>query len=723
MLYYQIAIDVPLPQLFTYRSEIEIPLGSRVKVRFGSRGFVVGVVWQSIAVSHIDFDLAKIQPVIEVLDDGFIFDDNWRRYMNFASQYYHYPIGQTMATSLPKDLLQTKNFVLKAPIRHYALTDNGRDIVLPKQAVKQQALWEALLAGSLDDNHAKNIHTQAKTILNDWFNAGWVQILEQPKGRAIPSEHQLNDEQQLATDQIISALNSFQVFLLHGITGSGKTEVYFHAMAKALADGKQVLFLLPEINLTPQLLKRIDQRFEHVSMAVLHSQMANGERTQNYVKALLGQAQLILGTRLSVLTPLQNLGLIVVDEEHDGSFKQENELRYQARDLAVWRAKQAQCPIVLGSATPSLESWQKTKSHQYQLLRLTQRAHEHAVLPAVILDNIARQKTEHGFAALAIEALQKNYEQDGLSLVYLNRRGFAPVLMCADCGHSFACPFCSAKMVLHQRARHLRCHHCDHHHAIPNICPTCGNQDLTAIGHGTQRVEETLRQLLPQSNVVRVDRDSTSRKNDWEQLYSQIQNQEIDVLVGTQMLAKGHDFPNLNLVVVLDADGSLFSADFRAPERLFAELMQVSGRSGRADKVGKVIVQTKLPEHKVFQALVKHDYISFADAELAERELFAVPPFSFSIAIRADAYHLQEAMGLLKEAKSLVETNDEVSILGPAPMLMARLAKRERAQLFLESTNRQLLHRIAGQFAYLLNQLAHGKRDWRWSIDVDPQEF
>ena len=422
------------------------------------------------------------------------------------------------------------------------------------------------------------------------------------------------------------------------------------------------------------------------------------------------------------MRPLPDVGLIVVDEEHDGSFKQDNELRYHARDLAVWRAKQSGCPVVLGSATPSLESWHKAQSGAYRLLQLTERAHAAAQLPQVDILNVGRLKLDNGFSPQALQLLKQNFEAGGMSLVYLNRRGFAPALFCGDCGHTFGCPNCSAKMVLHQRARQLRCHHCDHREPIPFKCSDCGNQDLTAVGHGTQRVEETLRAFLPKAAVVRVDRDSTAHKNDWADLYRRIADNEIDILVGTQMLAKGHDFARLNLVIVLNADGSLYSADFRAPERLFAELMQVSGRAGRADKPGKVLIQTQLPEHPVFAAVKAQDYAVFAENELNERQMFAMPPFGFQTAVRADAPRVADAMEFLNAAKETLAPllPESVSQFGAAPMLMVRLAERERAQIFLESTSRQDLHRAVSLWVQVLQQNRDGKI--RWSVDVDTQE-
>ena len=628
-----------------------------------------------------------------------------------------------MFAALPQGLKETRAVEMPQPPLFYALNEAGRaQTPPPARFNKKAALWDALLSGGMTMAALKQVNAQAAKLIEDWTEKGWIETTEAAKPVLRSSEFQLNANQQQASDEIQTTFGSFQPFLLYGITGSGKTEVYFDAMAKVLAQGRQVLFLLPEINLTPQLLKRVENRFADVPTAVLHSQMAAGKRTQDYLRAMLGQAKLVIGTRLAVFTPLPDVGLIVVDEEHDGSFKQDNELRYHARDLAVWRAKQSGCPVVLGSATPSLESWHKAQSGAYHLLQLTERAHTAAQLPQVDILNVGRLKLDNGFSPQALQLLKQNFEAGGMSLVYLNRRGFAPALFCGDCGHTFGCPNCSAKMVLHQRARQLRCHHCDHREPIPFKCPDCGNQDLTAVGHGTQRVEETLRAFLPKAAVVRVDRDSTAHKNDWADLYRRIADNEIDILVGTQMLAKGHDFARLNLVIVLNADGSLYSADFRAPERLFAELMQVSGRAGRADKPGKVLIQTQLPEHPVFAAVKAQDYAVFAENELNERQMFAMPPFGFQTAVRADAPCVADAMEFLNAAKETLAPllPESVSQFGAAPMLMVRLAERERAQIFLESTSRQDLHRAVSLWVQVLQQNRDGKI--RWSVDVDAQE-
>ena len=728
MIYHRIAVNVPLSDgLLTYSHSELLPPGTRVLVPFRNKT-VVGIVWETDIAP--DMDAARILSVQTAFVEEKPLPQSWRDLLAFTSRYYHYPTGQAVFAALPQGLKETRAVEMPQLPLFYALNEAGRaQTPPPARFNKKAALWDALLSGGMTMAALKQVNAQAAKLIEDWAEQGWIETTEAVKpvlrscnGQASHSEFVLNVDQQKASDEIQTAFGKFQPFLLYGITGSGKTEVYFDAMAKVLAQGRQVLFLLPEINLTPQLLKRVENRFADVPTAVLHSQMAAGRRTQDYLRAMLGQAKLVIGTRLAVFTPMDDVGLIVVDEEHDSSFKQDNELRYHARDLAVWRAKQSGCPIILGSATPSLESWHKAQSGAYRLLQLTERAHAAAQLPQVEILNVGRLKLDNGFSPQALQLLKQNFEAGGMSLVYLNRRGFAPALFCGDCGHTFGCPNCSAKMVLHQRARQLRCHHCDHREPIPFKCPDCGNQDLTAVGHGTQRVEETLRAFLPKATVVRVDRDSTAHKNDWADLYRRIADNEIDILVGTQMLAKGHDFARLNLVIVLNADGSLYSADFRAPERLFAELMQVSGRAGRADKPGKVLIQTQLPEHPVFAAVKAQDYAVFAENELNERQMFAMPPFGFQTAVRADAPRVADAMEFLNAAKETLAPllPESVSQFGAAPMLMVRLAERERAQIFLESTSRQDLHRAVSLWVQVLQQNRDGKI--RWSVDVDVQE-
>lgn len=719
-IYHHLALNLPLATLFTYAHSEALPPGRRVAVRFRGR-LMTGIVWEAAVAAKID--PAKILPIETVFADEPLLPDAWREMLAFAARYYHYPLGAAVFAALPAGLRTAAPVTLPVPENSYALSALGQAQKPPPAGHhKLVALWQGLGTGSLSETAAKNLHPQAAQHLAKWQAAGWLSEIADDAPDFLAQRTALNPDQSAAYAAVCAKLSQFAPFLLFGITGSGKTETYFEIMAEVFAAGRQVLFLLPEINLTPQLLARVAKRFPAVKSAVLHSRSADGARTQDYLRAMSGQVQLVIGTRLSVFTPMADLGLVVVDEEHDGSFKQDNELRYHARDLAVWRAQQAACPIILGSATPSLESYHAAREQRYTLLTLPQRAHAAARLPEIILHDVRHQKLDNGFSTRALALLKQNLGNGGLSMVYLNRRGFAPALVCTDCGHGFACPHCSAKMVLHRSAGQLRCHHCDYRTAVPAICPDCGNQDLTALGQGTQRAEETLAAMLPNARVVRIDRDSTARKDDWAKIDQRIRAHEIDILVGTQMLAKGHDFARLNLVIVLNADGSLYSADFRAPERLFAELMQVAGRAGRADTPGQVLVQTQLPENPVFQALCQQDYAAFADAELTQRRLFAMPPAAHAAAIRADAPQLAQAMRFLRDCLSAATLPANVRVYGPAPQLMMRLAGRERAQLFLESESRSALHSAVAQLAAIMAEQGKTLRKLRHSVDIDPQE-
>lgn len=721
MNYCKVAVATPLFTLLTYTAPQPIALGSRVAVPLRGKT-VVGIVWENSDSADTD---AALLPVNHIFDDGYTLPEHWRQLIAFTARYYHYPIGQTAFTALPAALRRPKACPLPAVARHVQATEAAFAATAPKHK-RQAQLWQAMLAGYLKTDQARTIHPQASKLLEQWQIAGYcilhTPMIPQPDTQAI---YQPNAEQTAVIDAVRLA-QGFTPFLLYGITGSGKTETYFEMAAETLRRGCQVLFLLPEINLTPQFLVRLQQRFADIPSVVLTSRNSEGERTQGYLKALSGQARLIVGTRLAIFTPLPELGLIVVDEEHDPSYKQDNELRYHARDLAVWRAQQANCPVVLGSATPSLESWHKVHEGHYTLLRLTQRAREQARLPQIHLLDVRRRKLHNGLCDTAIELLKDNLNQGGISMVYLNRRGFAPALFCDNCGHAFGCPHCSAKMVLHQSTRRLHCHHCNYRCAIAQRCPSCGNRDLAALGFGTQRIEETLHHLLPQAHIVRVDRDSVSRKHDWENVSTAIKASQIDILIGTQMLAKGHDFARLNLVIVVDADGSLYSADFRAGERLFAELMQVSGRAGRGETAGQVWIQTRLPEHPVYQMLLRQDHAAFAVQQLAERRANGFAPFTYTAAIRADAPQRETAGALLQQIAGQVAEYglpeaQEVAVWGPVPMLLAKLAGRERMQVFLESTNRQALHRVVSHWQQALNT-GRLPPHTRWSVDVDPQE-
>ena len=532
----------------------------------------------------------------------------------------------------------------------------------------------------------------------------------------------LNESQATAVEQVSAAFDRFETFLLFGVTGSGKTEVYLHLIARALAAGKQALMLVPEIGLTPQLLERVASRFPGANLVTLHSGLADGARSHGFVQALRGEADIVLGTRLSVFVPLPRLGLIVIDEEHDASFKQQEGLRYSARDLAVWRAHHEGLPIVLGSATPSLETWLHAQAKRYTRLDLPLPAVAEKP-PALRRIDTRRVKLDQGLSPMMVDAIRARLERQEQSLLFLNRRGYAPVIACPSCNWVSACDHCSANMVFHAADRLLRCHHCGTEKPVPKICPQCGDQDLHAFGRGTQRLEERLDEYFPAARVERVDRDSVRTPAQWEDVRNRIASGEIDILVGTQMLAKGHDFPRLTLVGIVGADSGLFSADYRAPERLFQQLMQVAGRSGRGDLPGEVLIQTEFPEHPLYEHLARRDYSGFAARELNDRRQAGFPPYGFHAVLRAEAPVLELAVGFLAQARqAAADLQSPVRLYDVVPMRLVRRARLERAQLVLEADARPVLQTMLNALMPRLYQIrAH--RDVRWHIDVDPGEL
>ncbi|WP_046166855.1 primosomal protein N' [Chromobacterium vaccinii] len=720
----QVAVDVPLAGTFSYLTESPVMPGARVSVSFGNRR-VCGVVVTPIPGEGVpELDAARLRSIDGVLDGLPPLPEEFLALARFASDYYHHPLGQTLFTALPTGLREPRD-VAKPDRRPFVLTDAGLGEAPPARQRARLALWQALQDGPLDLAAAKVVTPQAGKLLADWVAEGKAEraTLEPPPLR-LGDAPALNGEQQAALDAL-SASEGFQPWLLHGVTGSGKTEVYLRLIAEQLAARRQTLVLVPEINLTPQLINRFDDRFPGSRIVVQHSHLADGERMHGWLNAWHGDADVVIGTRLSVFTPLPRLGLIVVDEEHDGSFKQQDGLRYHARDLAVWRARRAGIAILLGSATPSLETVANVEAGRYKKLALTRRAHGAARLPDVRLVDTRRKKLVEGLSEAVLDALKTRLSRKEMSLVFINRRGFAPVVACTACGWTSGCPHCSAKLVVHLMERKLRCHHCGWEEPVPRACPDCGDPDIKPLGEGTQRLESALQRMLPEARVLRIDRDTTSRKDAWDEVYRKVHGGEVDILVGTQMLAKGHDFGTLSLVAALGADGGLYSADFRASERLFAQLMQVAGRAGRADAPGEVLVQTQWPDHPLYQALVAHDFDGYAATLLNERRQAGFPPSTFQALLRADSPALAQATAFLRQAREALEPLAEgVLISGPAPALMARLAQRERAQLVLESPQRGALHRLLHQLPPLLDGLAkaHG-RALRWSLDVDPQEL
>jgi primosomal protein N' (replication factor Y) len=721
----RVALDVPLPTLFDYTvaEGIAVETGSRVTVPFGRRQ-LVGVVMECVATTDVSPE--RIRQVVQVLRDSAPLSAQLLDLLRFCSDYYRYPIGQTVLSALPVRLRSDKPVTSKQ-ILSYRLSASGAALDLesfPKRKVVQRRILARLAVQPCSLVQIKSLSPTAGTQLKALLKEGYVEPCDEvitAAGHVFDNAHTLTGEQQQAVDAVTAA-RGFACFLLHGITGSGKTEVYVHLMHRVLQRGGQVLLLVPEINLTPQLENYFRSRFPDVNLTSLHSGLSEGERLHNWQQAQLGAAQIVLGTRLSVFAELPGLALIIVDEEHDSSFKQQDGLRYSARDVAVFRASQHVVPIVLGSATPSLESYYNAQSGRYRMLKLTGRALAEARLPAVRSINITQTVMHHGISENLLREIGQRIERHEQSLLFINRRGYAPVLMCTGCGWLSGCKHCAGKMVLHLKDQRLRCHHCGYQIRVPQACPSCGNADLHPVGSGTQRVESVLQERFPDARILRVDRDSTRNKRAWQAMREQIHANEVDILVGTQMLAKGHDFPALTLVGVLNPDSALYSSDFRAPEKLFAQLVQVAGRAGRADKPGEVIIQTAFPDHPLFLALQTHDFEGWAASQLAERQMAGFPPFVYQAMLRAEGKEEAEVYGYLNEARAAgIALRHEVEILGVVPAALPRRANHMRAQLLIQSTTRKSLQQFLRAWQTSLDAL--GSQKLRCSLDIDPLEF
>jgi primosomal protein N' (replication factor Y) len=722
----RVALDVPLSTLFDYLVEADarVEIGQRVLVPFG-RKQLIGIVMELVESSALASE--RIKPVSQVLEDVPPLPAELLTLLRFSSDYYQHPLGMTVMAALPVRLRAPDGMAIISE-SGYALTEQGRALDLeqfPKRRIVQLRILQALQSGTLSASQMRTLSPSVTANLKALQDAGWVEScampVAAPAAHAFEAAHTLTAAQQQAVDAVMQT-SGYACFLLHGITGSGKTEVYVHLMHQVLQRGAQVLLLVPEINLTPQLENYFRSRFPDTELASLHSGLNDSERTRKWLRAQSGAAGIVLGTRLSVFTPLPKLGLILVDEEHDASFKQQDGLRYSARDVAIFRANQRGVPIVLGSATPSLESYYNAQNGRYRLLKLNQRATEQAQLPLVRCINTANIPLQEGISPAMLTALEARLQRREQSLVFINRRGYAPVLMCTACGWLSACSHCAGKLVLHLKDRRLRCHHCGHQERVPHACPGCGNTDLQPVGIGTQRVEEALQAHFPEARILRVDRDSTRNKGSWQAMRQQIHDDAVDILVGTQILAKGHDFPNLTLVGVLNPDGALYSADFRASEKLFAQLAQVAGRAGRADKPGEVLVQTAFPDHPLFRALREHDYDAWARTLLAEREQAGFPPFVFQVLLRAEGKHETAVYVFLRQARqAAVGLGLDVEIYGVVAAAMAKRADHSRAQLLVQGATRKALQQFLRAWRPLLDELPAQKL--RWSLDVDPLEF
>ncbi|CAM5417202.1 primosomal protein N' [Thauera mechernichensis] len=721
----RVALPVPLPQVFDYAAAdaTEADVGRCVKVPFG-RGDRNGLI---VALGNTaDVEPARIKTVHHIQREVPALPADWLALVDFVARYYHAPLGEVVALALPPGLRRADGVSDADEDPLLEIGEAGRRALADARRPSKALMLLQALAAEPGPWRRSVIRAMAGgEAVGDVLRRGWLTAI-QDEGRvaalASGAQPELTAEQARAIEAIVGGGAGFRPWLLHGVTGSGKTEVYLRLAAHALAQGQQVLMLVPEIALTPQLEQRVAQRFAAANVVSLHSALADGARSRGFVQALTGRADIVLGTRLAVFAPLPRLGLILVDEEHDASYKQQEGVRYSARDVAVWRARQRGVPIVLGSATPSLETWYHARSERYALQTLSQRAVA-ATLPAVHCIDTRRLKLDEGLSPGLQAAIGQRLERGEQSLVFLNRRGYAPVLSCPSCGWVSRCPHCSANLVVHLADRRLRCHHCGCDGSIPHACPSCGNQDIQPFGRGTQRIEARLAERFPQARVLRVNRDAARTRAQWEKLLDTIAAGEADILVGTQMMAKGHDFPRLTLVGVIGADASLHAADFRAPERLFQQLMQVGGRAGRGTLPGTVLIQTEYPGHPLYQHLGRHDFDAFARMALQERRSAGFPPFTHQAMLRADAPALDDAVEFLRHARRLAEAlaPEGLRLYDPVPMRMTRLARRERAQLLIEADQRGLLQAFLLSWIEMLYR-QRTARELRWQIDVNPLE-
>ncbi len=729
----RVALDTPLRRLFDYLPPAsteagEFPaIGARVRVPFG-RQRLIGVVLSTGDDSEVP--PGKLKPILEVLDPKPVLDRAALELLTWAAQYYQHPIGEVIAGALPRALR------FGAPAREveerWLATDAGAMASAagePRRAPRQRALLSLLLesggatAAALDEQLGSWREAARALLKRGLIASAEIETASpvSPEPRLRAAGPALLPEQSEAVKAVMSGFGRFVAYVLHGVTGSGKTEVYLRLIGHLLEQGKRALVLVPEIGLTPQLLERFRERFD-APMAVLHSALTDAERLAAWRDAYSGRARVVLGTRSVVFAPVPHLGLIVVDEEHDASFKQhEGGFHYSARDLAVMRARHAAVPVVLGSATPALETLHNVAAGRYAHLPLPRRAGE-AQPPRLALLDLRTSAVRQGLSTPAVLAIERHLAGDGQVLVFLNRRGYAPTLLCTACGWIAPCRDCDARLTVHLAAGRLRCHHCGADAPLPERCPQCGFA-VKPVGQGTERIEETLASLFPGVSIARLDRDVVRRRGDLEDVVRRMATGEAHILVGTQMITKGHDFPNVTLVVVLNADQGLFSTDFRAPERLAQTIVQVAGRAGRGAKPGEVLIQTEFPEHPLLASLLAEGYEGFARAALKERSQAAWPPFSRLAAVRDSAPTPEAALGFLTDARGLARRPPRgVRLLGPVPAAMAKRAGRYHAQLLIESPERSRLHAFLDAWLPEVEQLRSARRV-RWSLDVDPIEL
>lgn len=724
----KIALAGPLRGYFDYlppeHNGITLTPGCRFEIPFG-RSSRVGILISTSSKSSVP--TSKLKRALSQLDPTPLLQPSDLRLLKWAADYYEHPLGDVIFHALPLNL-RKKPTAAKTSHPGLRLTQVGEALDPDKlsRAPKQRSVILALqqhpqgLAKSL----LMQNHELSPAVLRSLLDKGLVtpcELAPQP----LPSEeaHQLNPQQQLAVDTVREKLDGFQAYLLNGVTGSGKTEVYLHLVADVLAQGRQALILVPEIGLTPQLLQRFQQRMGH-EVAVLHSGLADGEREKVWHAMRQVRQRVLIGTRSAVFTPMPELGLIIVDEEHDLSYKQQEGFRYNARDISLVRAQQTGCPVVLGSATPSLESLRNVQESRYRQLDLPKRAAD-ASMPSLSLIDIRNGHLKGGLSPALLKHLQQTLQAGEQAMLFLNRRGYAPMLTCHACGWLTDCPRCDARMTHHRQQRLLWCHHCGHQQREPAVCPSCGSPDLRPVGQGTERVEEVLQQHFPNYPLARIDRDSTSRKGSLEKLLKQVHSGSIPLLIGTQMIAKGHHFPAVTLVAILDVDQGLFGADFRASERMAQLILQVAGRAGRAERPGRVMIQTRHPDHPLMQLLTQQGYAAFAKLAMQERQMAMLPPYAHQALIRAEANRSDYPELFLKqllESCQQLQHATELEFWGPVPAPMERRAGKTRAHLLIQSNQRLPLHRWLSQAIEIFPTLPHARKV-RWSVDVDPQEM
>ncbi|MCI0506787.1 MAG: primosomal protein N' [Gammaproteobacteria bacterium] len=730
----RIALDVPTREVFDYLPGAETDIttlqpGMRLLVPFGKRR-LVGVLVDIADKSHLP--AGKLKKVFECLDSTPAVSPDTLKLLQWAGEYYHHPLGEVVVNALPT-LLRAQNTISPAQETVWCLTDKGRsvDVATLTRAPAQVELLEHMIKSPeglretvLDQSIGNWRATMKRLLAKEWVGCKTIKVPRllntKPEGNnGIDVSIALNEDQWSAMQTVCNSFDSFKPFLLEGVTGSGKTEVYLEIIAALIQSNQQALVLVPEINLTPQLTRRFQARFSQ-SIAVLHSQLTDKQRLDAWLAAMEGEVDIVIGTRSAVTVQLPRLGLIVVDEEHDTSFKQQEGFRYSARDMAVMRAQLLKIPVVLGSATPSFESLHNVNQGRYQDLKLTQRFGA-AKPPRMQLIDLRKQPLFDGLSRQLLDAMKQHLGREHQVLLFINRRGFAPTLLCHDCGWIARCLRCEAHMTYHRAKNQLRCHHCGAERRAEQSCPDCRSTALIPVGEGTERIEQALLKHFPGTTVVRIDRDTTRRKGSLESLLQEVHEGGAKILLGTQMLAKGHHFPDVTLAGILNVDQGLFSVDFRALEKTAQLIVQVAGRAGRAEKPGEVMLQTHYPDHPLLQTLLNSGYAQFAQQALQEREQAGLPPFSYMALLRAEAVNAAQPLEFLREAKALAQelAAPGIALLGPLPSPMEKRAGRYRAQLFIQSGNRAALHKLLHPWVLALEHSKLGRKV-RWSIDVDP---